>query len=174
MICGLVVLADVREVPDRVVAVPHLAHDRLVAGDDLAHLGFDLLEIVGRERLVAREVVVEAVFDGRTDGDLRAGIERLHRLGHDMRRIVADQLQHLVRLAGDDLDRRVVLDHCRDIADLAVDLDRDRGLGQPRPDRGGDVRARHRPVESTNAPVGERDGQFAHGYVWIARRRHGS
>ena len=75
----------------RGVAIDHLAGERAVARDDLAHLGLDLRQIVRRERLVAREVVIEAVLDDRADGHLRAGIELLHRLGHHMRRVVADQ-----------------------------------------------------------------------------------
>ena len=87
----------------------HLACEGRVAGDDLAHLGFDRGQVFGRERLVAREVVIEAVLDHRADGDLGAGIELLHRLGHDMRRVVADQLERLRIVARKEFDRGVGL-----------------------------------------------------------------
>ena len=41
------------------------------------------------------EVVVEAVLDGRADGDLDLGEELLHRLGHDVGGGVAQRGQRL-------------------------------------------------------------------------------
>ena len=70
-------------------AVPDLALDRQVAVDDLGHALLDLGEVLRRERLVAHEVVVEAVLRRGTERDLRAGIELLHRLGEHMRCVVA-------------------------------------------------------------------------------------
>ena len=67
--------------------------ERLVAGDDLAHALFDRREILGRERLVAEEVVVEAVLDHRANGDLRSRPERLHGFGENVRCVVADQFE---------------------------------------------------------------------------------
>jgi hypothetical protein len=46
-------------------------------------------QVVGRERLVAGEVVVEAVLDRRADGDLGAGEQLLHRLGQHVGGVVA-------------------------------------------------------------------------------------
>ena len=46
--------------------------ERLVAGDNLAHALFDRREILGRERLIAEKVVVEAVLDHRPNRDLRS------------------------------------------------------------------------------------------------------
>ena len=94
----LVVLADRLEVRDRVVLRPDLAIDRQIAVDDLLHLRFDLREVVRRERLLAREVVVEPVLDHRPDRHLRAGEQLLHRLRHHVRRIVAQQLQPVLRV----------------------------------------------------------------------------
>ena len=47
----------------------------------------------GRERLGQREVVVEAVLDGRPDGVLGPGDQVAHGLGHDVRRRVAEDVQ---------------------------------------------------------------------------------
>ena len=70
---GLVGLADAFEMGDGLVAVPHLAVDRLVAVDDLLHAQFDLGEVVEAERRLAGEIVIEAVFDVGADGDLGVG-----------------------------------------------------------------------------------------------------
>ena len=88
------------KIGDRRVAVPDLAADRLVAAHDLAHPRLDLLEIFGRERLVAGEIVIEAGFRRRPKGDLGVGIEFLDRLGHDMGRIVAQDLAALPAFRG--------------------------------------------------------------------------
>src|SRR5262249_39481941 len=53
--------------------------------DDDAHLVLDAREVFGGERLGLGEVVVEAVLDGGTDGDLHAGEQPLHRLSHHVR-----------------------------------------------------------------------------------------
>ena len=41
------------------------------------------------------EVVIEAVLDGRPDGDLGLGVKLQHGLGHDMRGAVADLVELL-------------------------------------------------------------------------------
>ena len=89
------------------LAVDHLAGEGRVAGDDLAHLGLDLGKIVGREGLRAREVVIEAVLDDRADRDLRAGIELLHGLGHDMRGVVTDEFERFGVVSREDADAGV-------------------------------------------------------------------
>src|SRR5215471_1204678 len=69
----------------------------------LAHPRFDPLEVLRREGLGLGEVVVEAVLDGRTDGDLDLGEELLHGLRHEMRRGVTERGQWLggaVRVPG--------------------------------------------------------------------------
>src|SRR5262249_41803903 len=57
----------------RLLAISYPASERPIASHDLAHLRFDLGQILGRERLVACEVVIEAILDDWADGDLRAG-----------------------------------------------------------------------------------------------------
>ena len=65
-----------------ILIVDHLSmrFGGLVAVDDLLHLRLDLRQVVQAERRLAREVVIEAVVDGRADRDLRAGEQLLHRL----------------------------------------------------------------------------------------------
>ncbi len=99
----------------RGVAIDDLAGEGPVARDDLRHLRLDPREIVGRERLLAREVVIEAVVDHRADGDLRAGIKLLHRFRHHMRRVVADERERVFVLARQEFDGGVRPDGGRKI-----------------------------------------------------------
>ena len=77
------------------VAAHLLAYERQVGLHDLGHPCLDAGQVVGRERLVAEEVVVEAVLDRRADRHLGAGEQVLHGLGHDVRAVVADHRQRL-------------------------------------------------------------------------------
>ena len=88
-------------------ARPDLLREGFVARDDLAHLLLDRREIFRRERLVAEEVVIEAVLDHRADGDLRARPQRLHRFGEHMRAVMPDQFQRSGVVAVDELDLRI-------------------------------------------------------------------
>ena len=148
---------------DRLLARPHLAADRLVAVDDLAHPLLDTRQILRAERLVAGEVVVEAVLDGRADGDLGAGKQGLHRFGEHVGAVVADHLQRIVVATGDEHHRGIGGDFGAEIDDLAVQLHRQRGAGEAGADGGGDVGARYRPVETADGTVGQ--GYGGHGEV---------
>ena len=81
---GLVVLAEPLEVGDRLIARQRVALDRDVLLDELMHAGLDLLEIFGRERTVELEVVVKAVFNGRSDRHLGLREEFLDGLRHQV------------------------------------------------------------------------------------------
>ncbi len=136
-------------------AVPHLAADLLVAVDDLAHALLDRRQVVQRERLVAGEVVVEAVLDVGADGHLRAGEQLLHRLGQHVGGVVADGVEGLGRLARDDLDRPAVRQRAVEVEQLAVELDQQGFLLQRGGDRGGDGPARRAVLETSAGAVGE-------------------
>ena len=133
-----------------------------VAPDDLAHLRFDLRQVLGGERLVAEEVVVEAVLDHRPDGHLRARIEVLHRLRHDVRGVVADERQRPRVVAGDDLDARVLPDRVGEIGERAVERHRHRLLGERLGDAFGDIAA------------GDAGGKLADGIVGKGKLDHRS
>ena len=60
---GLVAFTLVGEVANRIFAVPFFTHKGIITRDDFAHLGFDGGEVFRLERLIAREIVIEAVFD---------------------------------------------------------------------------------------------------------------
>ncbi len=99
----LVALALGREDFFRLLMRPDLLGERRIALNDLAHLLLDDRQVVGREGLVLGKVVIEAVFDDRADGHLCAGPQFLHSFGHDVRRIMPDQFQRAVVIAGDNL-----------------------------------------------------------------------
>ena len=103
------------------------------------HALFDLHQVFRCERFLAREIVVETVFDRRTDRDLGAGIEFLHRLRHDVRGIVTQQFERFVVTRSDDRNIGIVLDHVRGVDEPAVDLAGKRRFGETRADIGGDI-----------------------------------
>ena len=136
----LVALAQRLEAPAGGRPAHDLALERLVGGDDLRHPRLDPLEVLGRERLVAGEVVVEAVLDRRPDRDLGAGVQVLDRLGHDVGAVVADDRQRRLVLVADEAHVSAVRQLAREVPELAVDLPdayhHDRGrLGEPGTDR---------------------------------------
>ncbi len=70
-----------------------LAHERLVELHQLGHPLLDAREVLGRQRLGEVEVVVEAVLDRGSDRVLRPREQVAHRLGHDVRRGMAEDVQ---------------------------------------------------------------------------------
>ncbi len=137
----LVVLALALEDLDRLGDRHVAALEGLVGLDVGAHRRLDLLQVgVGDLDVVGEvEVVVEAVLDRRPDRHLGAGVELLHRLGHHVGGVVADQVERLGVAVGEDRDLGPVGKRRREVAQLTVDADRQRGLGQARPDRRGGV-----------------------------------
>ena len=104
------------------VAVPHFTHDLFVAVDDLLHARFDGRQVIEAERRIAREVVIEAVFDGRADGDLGSGEQFLHRLGHHVTGIVADGFQRLGAVACQDFELAAAGQSAVEIVERAIKL----------------------------------------------------
>ena len=70
--------------------------ERHVGSDDLAHLLLDDGEVFRRQAAREVEVVVEAVLDGRPDGELRLREQRKHGLRHDVRRRMSHPRQALI------------------------------------------------------------------------------
>ncbi len=110
------------EEPDRLVGVDGGPHKRGVAGDDLLHPRLDPLEIVRRKGVVEIEIIIEAVGNGRPDGHLDILAEQIHhRMGHEMGRAVAQNLQPLGHLDGDRLEIAGNIQGRREIDNGAVD-----------------------------------------------------
>ena len=153
----LVLLALRLEQRDGVVAGGDDPLEGRIRRDDLAHLRLDAGEILGREGLVAVEVVIEAVLDGRADGHLGAGEQHLHGFGQHMGGVVPDHLQRLVVLAGDEAQAGIGGDCVREVAQLAIHFHGERGLGEARADGGGHRRTCNRAVEAADGTVGQGD-----------------
>ncbi len=109
---------------------PNLLGERVVRGDDLPHFRLYLGEIIGRKAFIAEEVVIEAVLDHWTDGDLSTRIQCLHRFGHHMGGVVANEFQGFRVVACEDLHGAVVVDRVREIGKLTVKPDGDGFLGE--------------------------------------------
>ena len=164
---GLEPLALLLEEFAHLVAGPDLADQLLVGADDPPHLLLDRGEVLLGERPALgsrREIVIEAVVGRRAEGDLGAGKEVLHRLRKDVRVIVPDQLERVGLVARrDQSELAVLLERPGKVAHLAVDPRRERRLGQPRPDRRGDVRRRRPAHDLADRSIGQLDREhFGH------------
>ena len=146
------------------LAIPDFLGEGFVARDDLAHLLLDRGEVFRRERLVAEEVVIEAVLDHRADRHLRARPQRLHGFGEHVRGVMPDQLQRARVVAVDEFDLRVVRDRIGEIGDHAVERHRDRALGERGRDALGDIEAGDVLGEFALGAVGEGEGDLLRGF----------
>ena len=94
----------VRELGPRVVVGDRPAGEPLAGLDDLEHLLLDGREVLGGERPVGQEVVVEAVLDRRPDAEQGAREQVLDGLGHRVRGRVAHDREAVGRLRRHRLD----------------------------------------------------------------------
>ena len=163
---GLVLLAHAAEERHRLVARHHAALDRDVGGGQFFHLLLDRGQVLGREGTLEGEIVIEAVLDHRADRDLRRGEQRLHGLREQVRGGMADDLERIVRLVGDDGERCVVRDGVRGVDQFAVDARAECGLGQAGADAGGNFADGDGRVELTLAAIGQGDSDGHTGNPW--------
>ena len=127
---GLVGFAQAFEVFDGLIARQHAAHHGLVLGGQLAHLFLDGDQVLGREGALVGKVVIKAVLDHWANRDLRFREKLLHRVGQQVRRRVANQLQPVGVLGRDDGEFGVLRDRVARVDQLAIDLAAERRLGQ--------------------------------------------
>ena len=111
-----------------------IPRERPILVHDLLHLGFDLREIVRRDRCIERDVVVKAIFQRRPVSKLRLRPETLNRFSHDVRGAVAQDEQRIGISVGKDRDLVLAGERIRKINHLIVNLAHDRGLCQPAAD----------------------------------------
>ena len=139
----LVVLAELIEEGDCLVARHFAVRDREVLRHDLVHALFNLREIFFRERLLAGEVIVETVFDRRSDRHFGFRIELLHSLSHQVSGGVANDVKTFLILTADDRDRGVVIHSLGEIHKLSVHAAGKRRTGESGTDRSGNLRHCH-------------------------------
>ena len=152
---GLVAFTLVGEEANRILAIPFFTHKGIIARDDVAHLGLNRSEILGLEGIVAREIVIEAVFNRRADCDLRARVKRLHGFRQHMGAIMADDLKRFWVAPRDEAQFGVLGDAGRKIPQLAIHFHGQRRLGEARANGGRDSRARHRAVKLADGTIGQ-------------------
>ena len=107
---------------DRGILVVDLpANEGLALVDDALHDLLEGLEVLGGERVVDVEVVVEAVTDGRADAQAGLGVGLLDGLGEDVRCAVPQHIEAVLLLRGHGLDDIAVDHDVGEVAQLAVD-----------------------------------------------------
>src|SRR4051812_18149943 len=95
---------------DCLVTTPYLPLDLDVTLGDFCHPLFDRHEVVRRERAFVGEIVVEAILDHGTDGDLRLRIKLFHCMSEQMGSRMAQDIDTFVVLVGDDLKISIMID----------------------------------------------------------------
>ena len=158
---GLVLLAHALEQLDGLVTVPDFTRDLLVFLGELSHLLFDGDEVFGREGTLVGEVVVETVVNDRADGDLRVRIQLLDGVGQQVGRRVADHVDAVGVLVGDDGEFGVAVDRVARVDHLAVHAASQRSLGQTCADALRHFSHRHRAGKLAPGTVRQRDCDHA-------------
>ena len=96
--------------------------------DDLLHLSLDLLQILAGKRSFSVYIVVETVFDGRSDGQFGLRIQTFDGLSHDMGSSVAECSFSSLAVKSQNVQLAVRIHNGTKIYLLAVDL---AGTGNP-------------------------------------------
>ena len=117
----LALVGLVGELDERVVIRDLAAHEGLALVDDALHDLLERAQVLGGERGLDVEVVVEAVADRRPDAQACLGVHLLHRLRQHVGGGVAQHVEAVLLGGGHRLDDVAVGEHVREVAQLAVD-----------------------------------------------------
>ena len=163
----LVILALGAKQLDSLAGGELAALEGLVRLDVLGHLLLDPREVLGTGALAVRkvDVVIEALGDRRADRDLRRRPKIEYRLGEHVCGVVADELQRLGTVLGDDLELGAVLEGSAEVPQLAVHLDGQRRTRQAGSDLGRGVGA--------GRALGQREPRAVRQLDFERCRRHG-
>ncbi len=156
---GLVVLAQLAEITNRVGAGHDQTGDRQILLDEFGHAFLDRRQVFRGERALVGKIVVEAVLHHRPDGHLGIGEQLFDRLGQQVRGGMPDDLQAFRILVRHDGEIRVLLDAIGGIHQLAIDLAGERRARQPGTDGFGHLRHGHGVVELASGAIGQADGR---------------
>ncbi len=130
-------------------------HERKFFGDHLLHLGLELYEVLRSEWLLDLEVVIEAVFDGWSESDLRVGTKAAYRGGEYVRAGVSQHSEGLRILFRQNPEVAALSERGVQIQNFAIYFDSD-GVAQKPGPNGCDNVARQRAFGSfTGGAVGE-------------------
>ncbi len=162
----LELLAPGLEEADGLFLVQDAAADGHVRFDGCLHLLLDGLEVLGRERALPQEVVVEAVLHRGPDAGLGLRIELEDGVGQEVGGAVAQDLEGFGRSREDEGDLRVGVERDGEVDEPVADPCRDRLPAEVQPgDRRGDRRSlpdaisivHDRVISSRGAGPSERD-----------------
>ena len=128
---GFVVFADRLEELDRFITVHFFTLDLQIALDDLIHFLFDFGQIFKRQRMRHREVIIETVFNNRSDCDLSVREQFLDCLRHQMGGRVTDNLKAFRILVRDDSYCAVFSNRSRKIDQFSIYLSGEGCTGKP-------------------------------------------
>ena len=103
----------------------HAAAEGLGGLDNALHALFDFLEVLRSERSLDIEIVVEAVFDDRSNTKLGVRANLLHGLGHDMGCGMAHDGHTVLAIERDGFHNVAVVQLGIEIAGFAVQTHRD-------------------------------------------------
>ena len=154
---GFVVLAQTLEISHGFVARQDSTHHRFIELGQLCHLLFNGFQIFRREGTRIREVVEKTVLNDRADGDLRFWIQGFDSVGQQVRGGMANHFQALRIFGGDDGQLRGFGNDETGVDHLAIHLPCQGGLGQARPNGGGDLGHAHGAGVVTLRTVGKSD-----------------
>ena len=157
----LVVLALLFEVGNGLVTGKLAPGDWQVGGGQFVHAGFDQGQIVGGEGALEGEVVEEALFDDRADGDLGAREQLLHGHGQQVGAGVTQDRQAFGAVRGDQAEPGVPVDAEGGVDGAVIDTAGEGGPGEAVADGGGDVGHGWRVRERALAAI--RQGDAGHG-----------
>jgi hypothetical protein len=149
----------------------HLAGDRQSLSREFAHLFLDARQVILGERLLAIEIVVEAVLDAGSEGELHVGVEFLHRPRHEVRRRMPQRLVAVVAATRDHLQAAARGGRFGQRVMGAVDRDRE-GIAQESLADAADrflVRLARRDVDG--GAVGQAERELGHGASFLTCRR---
>src|SRR5262249_27501067 len=86
----------------------------------LVHLLFDFPQVFGGEGLLAQEFVKEAIVNRRTDAQLHIGVNLGHRRGQQVRRRMAENVERVRVLFGEDAQLDVLLERAAQVVQQAA------------------------------------------------------
>ena len=144
----LVMLPLILEKIDCLGAIPDLALDFQLAGADFRHAFLDCRQIFGRKRTLVGKIVIEAVLNHGTNGDLRIRKQFFHGMRQQMRAGMTDDFQPFWILFGDDTQVAVGFYWAGYVYQLAVHFACQRSASQSRTYRCRNIAYRHRLIVS--------------------------
>ncbi len=154
----LVILTSRREDLDDFGSRRHLLDDVVVLVDQLGHTLLDGRHVFRGKGTINGDVVIETLIDDRTDYHLGVRIQLLYRMTDQMRAGVANDLQPLLILRRDDLQRSIALDQITGVDQLAVDLASQGRLRKARADGLSDLSHGNGMIERTLTAIGKSNG----------------